>query len=73
MEDGTRVKWDSARLFGHVVNCCHLWCLRAYVFHVVRFIPLQGCLLIQISVTPSDMGDDLFTKFKCKIINFIIM
>jgi hypothetical protein len=48
----------------------------AYVAHmcrVVRFIPLQGWLLIQISVTPSDMGGGLFAVFKRRIINFIIL
>jgi hypothetical protein len=34
------------------------------------FIPLQGWLLIQISVTPSDMDDGLFTVFKHRFINF---
>jgi hypothetical protein len=29
--------------------------------------------LIQISATPSDMGDGLFAVFKRRIINFIIM
>jgi hypothetical protein len=47
--------------------------LRVCLCRVVRFIPLQGWLLIWISVTPSDMGDDLFAVFKCRIINFIIM
>jgi hypothetical protein len=28
----------------------------AHVCHVVRFLPLQGCILIQIPVTPSEMG-----------------
>jgi hypothetical protein len=45
------------------VNCCHQVCC------VVRFIPLQGWLLIRISVTPSNMGDGLFTASKCRIIN----
>jgi hypothetical protein len=34
---------------------------------------LKGWLLIQISATPSDMGDGLFTVFKRRIINFIIL
>jgi hypothetical protein len=46
--------------------------LRACVCHVVRLVPLQGWLLIQISTTPSDMGDGLFTAPKRRIINFII-
>jgi hypothetical protein len=38
-----------------------LW---ACVCHVVRFIPLQGFLLIRISGTPSNMGDGLFAAPK---------
>jgi hypothetical protein len=29
------------------------------------FLPLQGVLLIQISMTPSEMGDGLIAVFKC--------
>jgi hypothetical protein len=47
--------------------------LRACVCHVVRFIPLQGWLLSWISVTPSDMGDGLFTASKRRIVNYIII
>jgi hypothetical protein len=47
--------------------------LLACVCRVVRFIPLQCWLLIRISATPSDMGDGLFTTFKHRIINFIIL
>jgi hypothetical protein len=47
--------------------------LQAYVCCVVRFIPLQGWLLIWISTTPSNMGGGLFTESKYKILNFIIM
>jgi hypothetical protein len=47
-----------------------LW---AYVCHVVRFIPLQGWLLIRISVTLLEMSDGLFAAPKCSIINFIIL
>jgi hypothetical protein len=28
-----------------------------HVCRVVRLFPLQGCILIQISVTPTDMGE----------------
>jgi hypothetical protein len=38
--------------------------LRGCMCHFVRFIPLQDWLLIQISTTPSDMGDGLFTEPK---------
>jgi hypothetical protein len=34
------------------------------VCRVVRFYPLQGVLLIQISPTPSEMGDGLIIVFK---------
>jgi hypothetical protein len=47
--------------------------LRAYVCHVVRCIPLQGWLLIQISMTPSNMGDGLFDVFKCSNSTFIML
>jgi hypothetical protein len=47
-----------------------LW---AYMCRVVRFITLQGWLLIWISATPSDMGDCLFTESKRRIIIFIII
>jgi hypothetical protein len=47
--------------------------LLAYVCHVVRFIPLQGWLLIQISTTPSDMGDGLFAMFKHSNSTFIML
>jgi hypothetical protein len=47
-----------------------LW---ACVCHVVGFIPLQGWLLIRISVTPSDMGDGFFAASICRIVNYIII
>jgi hypothetical protein len=47
--------------------------LLACVCHVLRFIHLQGWLLIRISATPSDMVDGLFVASKCRIINFRIM
>jgi hypothetical protein len=36
----------------------------AHLCRVVRFIPLHGWLLIQISMTPTDMSDGLFAMFK---------
>jgi hypothetical protein len=68
----TRVRWDL------IVSLITSWivvtrvALLAYVCRVVRFIPLQGWLLIRISTTPSDMGDDLFTVFKCSNSTFIM-
>jgi hypothetical protein len=39
-----------------------MWPVRGCAYVVlVRFIPLHGWLLIQISVTLSDMSDSLFT------------
>jgi hypothetical protein len=65
-----RTRPDSLTASWTVATRGALW---ACVCRVVRFIPLQGWLLIQISVTPSDMGDGLFTESKRRIINFIIM
>jgi hypothetical protein len=43
-------------------KCCHTWLVRGCTYVVlVRFVPLQGWLLIQISVTLSYMSDSLFT------------
>jgi hypothetical protein len=69
----TRVRWALIISFTAswtIATCGALW---ACVCRVVRFIPLQGWLLIQISTTPSDMGDGLFAESKRRIINFIIM
>jgi hypothetical protein len=60
----TRERWDPDRLF----DCCHeLWphvgSERPCVYHVVRF-SLASCILIRISVTPSNMGDGLIAVFK---------
>jgi hypothetical protein len=69
----TRVRWAL------IISLTSLWivatrgALQAYVCHVVRFIPLQGWLLIWISVTPSDMGDGLFTVFKRSNSTFIML
>jgi hypothetical protein len=58
----TRERCNQDRPYGIVAKGCHIWpiCGRVYVV-LVRFIPLQGWLLIQISVTLSDMSDSLFT------------
>jgi hypothetical protein len=47
--------------------------LQAYMCRVVRFIPLQGWLLIRISATPSDMGDGLFAAPKRSNSTFIML
>jgi hypothetical protein len=69
----TRVRWAlivSLTTSWIVVTRGAIW---ACVCRVVRFIPLQGWLLIRISTTPSDMGDGLFIASKHRIINFIIL
>jgi hypothetical protein len=69
----TRVRWTL------IVSLTSSWivatrgALWAYVCRYVRFIPLQGWLLIRIFAMPSDMGDGLFVAPKCRIINFIIL
>jgi hypothetical protein len=45
----------------------------AHMCRVIRFIPLQGWLLIQISATPSYMGDGLFTVPKRSNYTFIML
>jgi hypothetical protein len=40
--------------------------------HIVRFYPLQGCISIRISATPSKIGDDLIVIFKRRKFNFIL-
>jgi hypothetical protein len=58
----TRERWDPDRPYDIVVKGCHTWHVRGRVYvMLVRFIPLQGWLLIQISVILSDMSDSLFT------------
>jgi hypothetical protein len=58
----TRPRWDLNWPYGIIVKGCHMWPIRgrAYVI-LVRFISLQGWLLIQIYVILSDMSDSLFT------------
>jgi hypothetical protein len=69
----TRVRWAL------IISLTASWmvatggALLACVCHVVRFIPLQGWLLIQISMTPLDMGDGLFTMFKRSNSTFIML
>jgi hypothetical protein len=69
----SRVRWAL------IVSLVTLWivatwgAILAYVCHVVRFIPLQGWLLIWISVTPSKMGDGLFAVFRHSNSTFIML
>jgi hypothetical protein len=58
----TSEMWDSDQPYGIIVKGCHTWSIRGRVYvTLVRSMPLQGLLLIQISVTLSDMSDSLFT------------
>jgi hypothetical protein len=54
----------SDHLIGHVVNCGQSWCLHDSRVSCCYVYPLQGCKLVQISVTPSEMGDVLIAVFK---------
>jgi hypothetical protein len=58
----TRKRWDPDQPCGIVMKGCHTWHVRGRVYIVlVRFIPLQGWLLIRIFVTLPDMSDSLLT------------
>jgi hypothetical protein len=65
----TRMRWAP------IVSLTSSWivatrgALLACMCQVVRFVPLQGWVLIRISVTPSNMGDGSFAVFKHRIIN----
>jgi hypothetical protein len=58
----TRERWDPDRPYDVVSKGCHMWPIHesAYVM-LVRFIPLQGLLLIRIFAIVSDVNDSLFT------------
>jgi hypothetical protein len=58
----TREMWNPDQPYDVIMKGCHMWPVRGHTYVVlVRFIPLQYLLLIQISVTLSDMSDSLFT------------
>jgi hypothetical protein len=58
----TRERWDPDRPYDIIAKGCHTWTVRGCTYVVlVRLIPLQGWLLIQISMTLSNMSDSLFT------------
>jgi hypothetical protein len=54
----TRERWDPDRSYDIVVKGCHTWPVRgrAYIM-LVKFIPMQGWLLIWISTTLLDMSE----------------
>jgi hypothetical protein len=57
VEDGTRVRWARLASLIVIINCCHSWCPPGSRVSSFQIYTLQGGLLIQISVTPLDMGD----------------
>jgi hypothetical protein len=58
----TRERWDPDRPYSIILKGYHMWPVRGRTSVVlVRFIPMQGWLLIRISVTLSNMSDSLFT------------
>jgi hypothetical protein len=58
----TRERWDPDWPYGIIAKGCHTWHVRGRGYVVlVRFVPLQGWLLIPISAALSDMNDSLFT------------
>jgi hypothetical protein len=58
-----RERWDLADSLIVVMNCGHSWCMCGSLCRVVRLLPCK-VILIWISVTPSDMGDD------CSLLSF---
>jgi hypothetical protein len=58
----TREMWDLDRTYDIIAKRCHAWPIRGCAYVVlVRFVPLLGWLLIQISTTLSNKSDSLFT------------
>jgi hypothetical protein len=55
----TRVRWIRLDSLIVVVNCGHSWCLCGSRVSWCQVISLARCILIRISVTPSDMGEAL--------------
>jgi hypothetical protein len=60
----TRVRWTRLDSLIVMVNCGHLWCLRGSRVSWCQVISLVKCILIQISMTPSVMGD------ACSLLSF---
>jgi hypothetical protein len=52
----TRVWWARLDSLIVVMNCGHSWCLRGSCVSCCQVISLARCILILISMTPSDMG-----------------
>jgi hypothetical protein len=59
----TRERWDLDQPYDIIVKGCHTWHVRGRTYAMlVRFSPLQGWLLIQISTALLDMSGSLFTS-----------
>jgi hypothetical protein len=56
-----------------IVNCGRLWCLREPRMSCCQVLSLARCILIQISVTASNMGDGLIAVSKCSNSTFIML
>jgi hypothetical protein len=55
-----------------IVNCSHSWCLLEPRVSCCQVFPLQDCKLVQISTTPSEMGDGLIVVSKRSNSTFIM-
>jgi hypothetical protein len=65
MEDDTTVRWAQLNSLIIIAKGGHSCCLRGSRVSCSQVDTLQGCfILIQISVTPSDMGD------ACSLLSF---
>jgi hypothetical protein len=59
----TRERWDPNRPYDIVAKGYHTWPVHRHTYVVlVKLIPLQGWLLIRISMTILGMSDSLFTS-----------
>jgi hypothetical protein len=68
----TRERWDLDRPYDVIAKGGHMWPIRGHAYIVlVKFIPLWDLLVIQISMTLSDMSDSLFTAPLIEIARFI--
>jgi hypothetical protein len=65
MEDSTKVRWTRLNSLIVLVKGGHSYCLRGSRVSYCRIDTLQGYfILIQISTTPSDMGE------ACSLLSF---
>jgi hypothetical protein len=55
------------------MNCGHSWCIHDSRVSCCQVLPLQGCILIRISATHSNMGDGLLAVSKGSNSTFIML